>query len=143
MKVVISCDHGGYKMAKMLKEFLKEQYEILDLCPYSEESVDYPDFAHKACKAILNKEAELGILICGTGIGMSISANRFKGIRAGLCHHSQAARLTRQHNDANILCLGGRMIGDEVAKECAKVFLETKFEGGRHVKRLEKVEDIK
>jgi ribose 5-phosphate isomerase B len=144
MTIAIASDHAGYKMKEMIKKFLeKNEYKVLDLGTNSEESVDYPDFAQKLAKKILEKKADQGILICGTGIGMSIAANRFKGIRAALCHHSQIARLSRQHDDANVLCLGERMIGDEVAKECTKTFLNTKFEGGRHTRRVSKIDGIK
>lgn len=142
--VAIASDHAGYKMKEMLKKFLEEEgYEFLDLGTNSERSVDYPDYAQKLCKKILKGKADFGILVCGSGIGMSIAANRFKGIRAALCHNSEIAKLARLHNNANILCLGERIIGEEVAKECVKTFLSTKFESGRHARRVCKIDGIK
>ena len=143
MKILIASDHAGFEMKELLKEFLNsEKYQVEDLGTNSKESVDYPDYAQKLCKKLLSaKDEYIGILICGTGVGMSIAANRFKGIRAALCHHSQVARLSKQHDGANVLCLGARMIGSEVAKECVKEFLSAKFEGGRHERRVGKIEN--
>jgi ribose 5-phosphate isomerase B len=144
MKILIASDHAGFEMKKLLVEFLKsEKYDVEDMGTNSLESVDYPDYAQKLCRKLLsNKDEYRGILICGTGVGMSIAANRYRGIRAALCHHSQIARLSVQHDGANILCLGERMIGGEVAKECAREFLSAKFEGGRHERRIGKIEDF-
>lgn len=141
-KIVIACDRAGIELKKFLIEnFKDENFTILDLGTNSQDPVDYPDYAKKVVKCILNKEAEFGVLICGTGIGMSISANRYKNIRAALCHNSLEAKLTREHNDANILCMGARIIGNETALENLKVFLNTNFDGGRHIRRIEKIEE--
>ena len=142
-KIVIASDHGGFELKEFLiKELEKKGFNITNLGTNSSESVDYPEYAQKVAKSILNKEFKKGILICGTGIGICISANRFKGIRAGLCHTVDDARLTRQHNDANIICFGGRTIDKNVALECAKIFMETKFEGGRHQRRIDKIDAL-
>jgi ribose 5-phosphate isomerase B len=142
-KIVIASDHGGFELKEFLiKELTKEGYKIIDFGTKSSDSVDYPEYAQKVAKAILNKEFERGILICGTGIGICISANRFKGIRAGLCHTVEDARLSRQHNNANIICFGGRTMDKKVALECAKIFMITEFEGGRHKRRIDKIDKI-
>ena len=144
MKIAIASDHAGFKMKEMLKKFLDENgYGVLDLGTKSEESVDYPDYAQKLCKKLLEDKADLGVLVCGTGIGMSISANRFKNIQASVCHNTTEASLTKRHNKANVLCLGARIIGDEVAKDCVKTFIEAKFESGRHARRVCKIDGIK
>ncbi len=140
-KVAIACDRAGIGLKNYLIDNLNDDYELINLGTDSQEPVDYPDFAKKVVKSILNKEVDFGILICGTGIGMSISANRFKGIRASVCHNSLEARLTREHNDANILCMGARIIGPETALENAKVFLSSTFSGGRHIRRIEKIDE--
>lgn len=138
--VALASDHAGYRLKELLADHLRAQgYELLDLGTRSSESVDYPDFADAMAKAIASGRAERGVLICGTGIGISIAANRHRAVRAALCHNSTAARLARQHNDANVLALGARIIGEEVAKECLEVFLETEFEGGRHQRRVAKL----
>ena len=141
IKVAIACDRAGIDLKNYLINNLKESYELINLGTDSQEPVDYPDFAKKVVTYILNKEADFGILVCGTGIGMSISANRFKGIRASVCHNSLEARLTREHNDANILCMGARIIGFETALENARVFLSSTFSGGRHTRRIEKIDE--
>ena len=135
-KVYIASDHAGFKLkSKLLKIFPN----IADLGTKSDESVDYPDFAHKLTKEVLKKRNNLGILICGTGVGMSIAANRKKGIRAGLVNNTKTARLIRKHNDANVLVLPGRFINTNEAKKCVQAFLTTKFESGRHKKRIKKI----
>jgi ribose 5-phosphate isomerase B len=139
-KLAIASDHGGFA----LKEYLKKNFKALpvewvDLGTYSAESVDYPDYGKKIAEAVANGDAEQGVAICGTGIGISIACNRNPKIRAALCSNSTMARLTRQHNDANILCLGERLIGTEVALDTLKTFLETEFEGGRHAGRVDKL----
>lgn len=141
-KIAIACDRAGIDLKKFLIQSMKNDVEFIDLGTDGDDPVDYPDFAKKVVKSILNKEAELGVLICGTGIGMSMAANRYKGIRAGLCHNSLEARLTREHNNANILCMGARIIGNECALENLKVFLKTEFAGGRHQKRIEKIDEF-
>mgnify|MGYP001157219064 FL=1 len=134
--VYIASDHAGFKLkSQLLKIFSK----MADLGTKSDESVDYPDFAHKLTKEVLKNKDNLGILICGTGVGMSIAANRKKGIRAGLVNNTKTARLIRKHNDANVLVLPGRFINTNEAKKCVQAFLSTKFESGRHKKRINKI----
>lgn len=139
MKIAIASDHGGFE----LKEALKQHYanlNLIDLGTYSAESVDYPDYAQKMAKAILRGEADLGILVCGTGIGISIAANRYKGIRAALLYSEDAARLAKQHNNANIIAFGERtMTVDEVIKYI-DTFMQASYEGGRHQRRLDKID---
>lgn len=144
-KIVIGSDHAGFELKKfVIKELELMGYKVTDVgTENGTDSVDYPDFAYKLCKKIIDKEFDKGILICGTGIGISIAANRFKEIRAALCHMPMEARLTRQHNNANVLCMGGRIIGKITAKECVEAFLNTEFEGGRHQKRVDKLSDLK
>ncbi|WP_457680983.1 ribose 5-phosphate isomerase B [Thermovibrio sp.] len=143
MKVALACDHGGFKLKEVIKSYLEELgVEYVDYGTYSEESVDYPDFAYRAARAIVNKEADRGIFICGTGIGISIAANKVRGIRAALCYNVYAAEMSRHHNDANVLCLGGRVLGEELAKRIVKAWLETPFDGGRHLRRIKKIEEI-
>ena len=134
--VFIASDHAGFKLKTRL---IKIFPEITDLGTKSDQSVDYPDFAHKLTKYVLKKRDNVGILICGTGVGMSIAANRKKGIRAGLVNNEKTARLIRKHNDANVLVLPGRFINTKEAKKCVQVFLNTKFESGRHKKRINKI----
>ncbi|MBR2141289.1 MAG: ribose 5-phosphate isomerase B [Rickettsiales bacterium] len=141
-KIAIACDRAGVELKKFLIDHLDGDYVLEDLGTNSQDPVDYPDYAKKVVNKILNKEADCGVLICGTGIGMSISANRYKGIRAALCHNSLEAKLTREHNNANILCMGARIIGTETALENLKVFLNTDFTGGRHVRRVEKIDEL-
>ena len=138
--IAIGNDHAGTDLKRRVMAKFKEEFEFIDCGTDGEDSVDYSDYSKKVCDAILQNKAECGILICGTGIGMSIAANRNRGIRAGLCFHSLMAKLTRQHNNANVLCLGARMIGTDVAFDCVKTFLETDFEGGRHLRRIEKLD---
>ena len=134
--IYIASDHAGFDLkTKLLKNFPK----INDLGTNTDESVDYPDFAHKLTNEVLKNEGSLGILICGTGVGMSIAANRSKGIRAGLVNNVEVARLVRQHNDANVLVIPGRFMKDEEAKNCVQMFIDTQFEEGRHKKRVEKI----
>lgn len=141
MNVVIGSDHGGYELKEALVPFLKEEgFDVLDVGTHDLASVDYPDFAKKVTEVVL-EESILGILICGTGIGISIAANKVKGIRAALCSEEFSARMSRRHNNANILCLGGRTTGVELAKSIVKAYLEEDFEGGRHQRRVELIED--
>ena len=138
--IAIGSDHGGFELKGILIEYLKsEGYEYTDYGTYDSASIDYPDIAHKVCTAVTSKDAELGILVCGTGIGMNMAANKHKGIRAAQCSDTFSAKMTRQHNDANVLTLGGRVIGPELAKEIVKEFLTNKFEGGRHQTRVDKM----
>ena len=136
--VAIACDHGGFALKQALKVALPD-VTWLDLGTNSAESVDYPDFGNKLAGAIKDGKAARGILICGSGVGISIAANRHAHIRCALVHDVTGARLCRQHNDANVLALGGRMIGEAVAKECVEAFLSTTFDGGRHQKRIDKL----
>ena len=141
MKIAIGADHGGYSLKEIIIADLKTSgYDLEDLGTYSTDSVDYPDFSQKVCNQVIQGQADLGILICGTGIGMSIAANKHQGIRAALCGDVYSAKLTRQHNNSNVLCLGARVIGDELAKMIVHTWLDAEFEGGRHQGRLDKLE---
>lgn len=141
--IAIGADHGAFAMKEMIRAFLEEKgYEVLDVGTDSSESVDYPVYAHKVTDALVSGKCEKGILICGTGIGMSIAANKVKGVRAALCNEPLSARLTREHNDSNVLCMGARMIGDEMAKEVVKTWLNTPFSGdARHSRRIAMLEE--
>ena len=140
--IAIGCDHGGYQLKLELMAFLKEKgYEFTDLgC--NGEAVDYPDIAEKVCAEVISGRAEKAVLICGTGIGISMAANKIKGIRAALCSDYFSAKYTRLHNDANVICFGGRTIGAGLAKELLDVFLTTEFEGGRHAVRVDKIKKL-
>ena len=143
MRVYIASDHAGfYLKQEVISILVLKNLEIKDLGPDDEERVDYPDYANKLCRALLNddEEGSMGILICGTGVGMSIAANRHYGIRAALCTELTTAHFARCHNDANVLCMGARIIGSEVAKEIVEVFIHTEFEYGRHKNRLDKID---
>ena len=141
MKIALGADHGGFALKEIVKKHLEDRgFEVLDKGCYSTKSVDYPVYAKAVANSILNKEADCGVLICGTGIGISIAANRFKGIRAALCSNTTMAKLTREHNDANILALGARMTGDVLALEIVDEFLKTEFLGGRHLTRIQAIE---
>jgi ribose 5-phosphate isomerase B len=141
MQVGLACDHGGFELKEELKAFLKSLgAEPIDMGTFNEDSVDYPDFGVLVAEKVSRGELERGILICGTGIGMSIVANKFPRIRAALANDLYSSRCSREHNDANILIIGGRIVGKELAKEIVKVWLETPFAGGRHQRRLEKIE---
>lgn len=143
MKIALGCDHGGLEHKNAIAEHLKERgFEVTDYGIYEQVSVDYPDIATKLCKGVLNGDNELGILVCGTGIGMSIAANKFKGIRAAACSEHFSAKFTRLHNNSNVLCLGGRVIGVGTAVELADLFVDTEFEGGRHQTRVDKITAI-
>ena len=137
-KVLIASDHAGFKLKKILIEELQGEIKFEDLGPFSENSVDYPDYAKKLSKKIDLKNDLIGVLICGSGIGMSIVANRFKNVRAALCMDYKMSILARQHNNANILVLGSRLISEQEAIKCLLVFLKTNYEGGRHQARLDK-----
>jgi ribose 5-phosphate isomerase B len=143
MQIGLACDHGGFELKEELKAFLKSMgLETIDMGSFHEDSVDYPDYGILLAEKVSRNELEKGILICGTGIGMSIVANKFAGVRAALVNDLYSARCSREHNDANILVIGGRIIGREVAKEIVKVWLNTSFAGGRHKRRLEKIEAL-
>lgn len=138
--VVIAVDHAGFELKATIKEQLSAMgYAILDLGTNGVEAVDYPDFAQALAASITEGLAQRGVLVCGSGIGMSIAANRHSGIRAALCHDADAARLSRRHNDANVLVMGARVIGAEAAAACVEAFFTTDFEAGRHVRRVEKL----
>ena len=140
MKIAIASDHAGFDLKSIIIKNINQKYQIIDLgCSDSKTSVDYPDFANKVAEKIINQEAGFGILICGSGIGISIAANRFHQVRAALCCNLKNVILARQHNDANILCLGARFIDNTIAIQMVESFLTTKFEGGRHIKRVEKL----
>lgn len=137
MRIVIASDHGGYEYKQKFIAHLKDKHEITDLGPHDDASVDYPDYAHKLCTYI-PKDADMGILLCGTGIGMSIVANRHPGIRAALCKDEESACLARQHNDANVLCIGARNTDLYRALITLDSFIDSEFEGGRHSNRVAK-----
>ena len=138
--IAIAADHAGYDLKAVLVPELKSLgFEVLDLGTDSRESVDYPDIADALAAAIERGQAKRGVLVCGTGLGIAIAANRHRAVRAGVCHDATTARLARQHNDANVLALGARVVGSEVAKDCLRAFLATEFEGGRHARRVAKL----
>ncbi|MBQ8868352.1 MAG: ribose 5-phosphate isomerase B [Oscillospiraceae bacterium] len=141
--IAIGCDHGGFKLKGAVIDFLKQNgYEVKDFGTDSEQSCDYVDYAKKVAFAVAGGECEKGILLCGTGIGMSIAANKVKGIRAAHCTDYFSAKYTRMHNDSNIICIGERITGAGLALELIKVFLETEFEGGRHAIRVAKIAEL-
>ena len=138
MKVVIGCDHGGLLLKNGIVGLLTNLgHQIEDVGTFTNDSVDYPEFAKTVCSKVQDGSCERGILICGTGIGMSMVANRFENIRAALCHELFTARMSREHNNANVLCLGARVIGPGLAEEIVRVWMTTDFAGGRHLKRIE------
>ena len=139
MDLAIGCDHGGIDLKNLVVALLQEEgCRVIDKGCHTHDSVDYPDFAQAVCAAVNSGEVQRGILICGTGIGMSMAANRHPGIRAALCHELFTARMSREHNDANILCLGARVIGPGLALEIVRTWLHTDFAGGRHQTRIDK-----
>lgn len=141
MKIAITSDHAGVELKSTLKEYIEDKgLQVDDIGPFSTDSVDYPDYAQDMCKKVVDKEVDLGIAICGTGVGMSIACNKVKGIRASLCSEPVSAELTRRHNDSNVLCLGARTIGTELAKGIVDAYLAGEFEGGRHQNRIDKLE---
>lgn len=143
MKIAVGCDHGGLEHKNAIAEHLKERgFEVKDFGTYDTNSIDYPDIALPLAKSVAAKECELGILVCGTGIGMSLAANKVKGIRAAACSEHFSAKYTRLHNNSNILCLGGRVIGVGTAIELTDLFVDTEFEGGRHQNRIDKITAI-
>lgn len=143
MKIALGSDHGGFELKETIKKFLlTEGYEIKDFGSNSTESCDYPDYALPVAEAVAKKEFDFGILVCGTGIGISIAANKVPGIRAALCSDTFSAHATREHNDANILTLGQRVVGEGLALDIVKTFLKTEFQGERHQKRIDKITEI-
>ena len=141
MNLCIACDHAGYDLKCFLIKTLKNEHQIIDVGTNSSQSVDYPDYSHLLANCIISKEAQVGIIICGSGNGISMAANKHSGIRAALCWDVEIAKLARQHNDANILSLPARFISKDSAKEIVKIFLEEEFEGGRHQRRVSKIND--
>lgn len=140
MKVSLGCDHGGFELKEAVKKHLEEKgIEYVDCGTYSTDSVDYPDYARAACKKIQDGECELGLLFCSTGVGISIAANKMKGIRCCCCSETYSAKYTRLHNNANVLSMGGKVVGAGVACEMVDIFLSTEFEGGRHQRRVDKI----
>tara|TARA_B100000408_G_C10101612_1_gene142154 strand:- start:12 stop:443 length:432 start_codon:yes stop_codon:yes gene_type:complete len=140
-RIALASDHAGFALKKLIEEELKEKgYETLDLGTNGEDPVDYPDYANLMAETLKEGKVKMGVLICGSGIGMSMVANRHKGIRAALCHSSKGAELARLHNDANVLVLAGRLIKKKEAVNCLGKFLSTQFEGGRHLRRVEKMD---
>jgi len=140
LKIVIASDHAGFELKQAIKKNFTEGFEWLDLGTDSLDSVDYPDFGEAMAKAIKNKDAERGIIVCGTGIGISIAANRYAAVRAALCTSPEMAALAREHNDANVLALGARITGFDTAMDCVDTFMKTDFAGGRHKRRIEKLD---
>jgi ribose 5-phosphate isomerase B len=143
MKFAIASDHRGVKLKSRLVQMLSDHgHDVQDFGPTSEESVDYPDFAVKVSKAVSCKGAERGILICGTGLGMCITANKFRGVRAALCFDEVTAEMSRRHNDANVLCMSADLISEQLIARITEIFAQTEFEGGRHARRIEKIADV-
>ena len=141
MRIAIGSDHAGFDLKSEILSFLcMEGCDIQDMGTFAPDSVDYPDYAHLVVREMLEGRADLGILICGTGIGMSITANRYPGIRAALCTDAFMARLSREHNDANVLCLGARVVGVGLALDIVNAWINASFAGGRHQRRVEKIE---
>ena len=139
-KIFISSDHAGFKLKEIIKNFLdKNKIAYNDLGPNTDNRVDYPDFAHKVAKKVKISKNNVGILVCGSGMGMNIAANRHKNIRAAQCYNSKSTKLSRLHNDANIITLGSRLLSKNTALKCVNIFLKTNFEGGRHLKRIKKI----
>ena len=139
-KISISSDHAGFELKESIKKFLiKKKFLVLDLGPKDDRSVDYPDYAKKLAKNIISKKSDTGILVCGSGIGMAMSANRFKKIRAAVCYNAKSAKLSRSHNNANIIAIGSRLTNKNLAFKLVMIFLKTKFDGGRHKRRINKI----
>ena len=139
-KIYISSDHAGFKLKEAIKDYLsKKKMNFQDLGPNNDDRVDYPDFAHKVARKVKTNKKNVGILVCGSGMGMSIAANRHKNVRAAQCFNLKSTKLSRLHNDANVITLGSRLLSKKNALNCISVFLNTKFEGGRHTKRIRKI----
>lgn len=142
-KIIIGCDHGGFELKnEVITHLEKRGIEVTDVGTYSTDSCNYPDYARAVCKRIQSGEFERGILVCGTGIGISIAANKHNGIRAACCSDTFSARMTRMHNDANVLCFGGRVVGAGLACDMVDLFVDTEFEGGRHQARVDLLAEI-
>ena len=139
-KIFISSDHAGFKLKEEIKSHLsKKKISFKDIGPFNDDRVDYPDYAHKVARKVKTNKNNVGILVCGSGMGMNIAANRHKNIRAAQCFNLKSTRLSRLHNDANIITLGSRLLNKKLALNCVNTFLNTKFEGGRHIKRIKKI----
>lgn len=139
-KICIASDHAGYNLKEQIKNHLINKYvSIFDLGPYQHKSVDYPDYAKKLAERVKDKKSDIGILVCGSGTGMAITANKIKGIRAAVCYNPMSTRLSRQHNNANIIALGSRLTKKSLSLKLVEIFLKTKFEGGRHIRRIKKI----
>ncbi len=139
-KICIASDHAGYDLKEEIKDYLiKKSISVIDLGPFSKDSVDYPDYAKKVAKRIILRKSDAGILVCGSGTGMAITANKFKGIRAAQCYNKVSTILSRQHNNSNVICLGSRLLKYKEAFKYVTYFLNTKFESGRHQKRINKI----
>ena len=140
MKIFISSDHAGFQLKEYVKFFLKKKkYKFIDLGPIKNDEVDYPDYAHAVAKKVKNNKNSRGILVCGSGMGMVMAVNRHKKIRAAQCYNEKSTKLSRLHNDANIITLGSRLLSKKNALNCVSIFLKTKFEGGRHLRRIKKI----
>lgn len=143
MQISIGSDHRGFNIKSRLVEFLRQQgHEVLDEGTHSSDSCDYPDIASQVARKVVDRAAERGILICGTGIGMQITANKFAGVRAAVCHDEIEAEMSRRHNDTNVLCLSGNLVGERRIDNLVRTWLATEFEGGRHARRIDKINDI-
>lgn len=143
MNIAIAADHGGYELKDVLTKYLEAKgHNVINLGTDTAESVDYPDYAQKCCNEVLEKRADFGILICGTGVGISIAANKIKGIRCGLCPSKEIAALVKQHNNANVIALGGRFTSDDEGKAIVDSYMAAQFEGGRHQARVNKIMDL-
>ena len=141
--IYISSDHAGYKLKEHIKNHLdKRKIKYVDLGPFSDRRVDYPDYAHKVAKKVKNNKKHAGILVCGSGMGMNITANKHKNIRAAQCYSLKSTKLSRLHNDANIITLGSRLLKKNIVMNLVNIFLNTKFEGGRHIKRIKKIDYV-
>jgi ribose 5-phosphate isomerase B len=139
-KIFISSDHAGFKLKEDIKSHLsKKKISFKDIGPFNDDRVDYPDYAHKVARKVKTNKNNVGILVCGSGMGMNIAANRHKNIRAAQCFNLKSTKLSRLHNDANIITLGSRLLNKKLALNCVNIFLNTKFEGGRHIKRIKKI----
>jgi ribose 5-phosphate isomerase B len=139
-KIFISSDHAGFKLKEEIKSHLsKKKISFKDMGPFNNDRVDYPDYAHKVARKVKTNKNNVGILVCGSGMGMNIAANRHKNIRAAQCFNLKSTKLSRLHNDANIITLGSRLLNNKLALNCVNTFLNTKFEGGRHIKRIKKI----
>ena len=143
MKLGIGSDHGGFELKEHMKEYLEEEnIDYIDYGTNSNESVDYPDYGRRVGEAVMAGEVDRGIVICGTGIGISIAANKVRGVRCALCGDTYSARMSMEHNNANVLALGGRVLGRDLAREILSIWIKSEFEGGRHARRVDKISEI-